>query len=248
MARALYYFEIKYNNMKTYLSISLLIISFFGFAQTYIHGIPYVEVTGEGKMEVVPDKIVLSIGIRENQKTKETVEQMEEKMRMALEGLGINTKEALAILDFNSAYGYAYRQGIRTSKQYELTITNPDVVSQVYAKLEEQGISNISLQDVTHSKLSEFEQQVKLDAVKSAKFKAEGMAGQLDQKVGKTLFIQEKYKYLPSEYLSRAHYYRAEMYATGAISRASSGPEYLPELNFNKIELAYTVLVRFEIL
>ena len=97
--------------------------------------------------------------------------------------------------------------------------------------------------------MSEFEQQVKLDAIKSAKFKADGMLAQLDQKVGKTLFIQEKGKFLPSEYfVEPSSYYRARMNATGAISRAASGPEYyLPELSFKKIELAYNILVRFEI-
>ena len=97
--------------------------------------------------------------------------------------------------------------------------------------------------------MSEFEQQVKLDAIKSAKFKADGMLAQLDQKVGKTLFIQEKGKFLPSEYFAESpSYYRAQMNATGAISRGASGPKYyLPELSFKKIELAYNILVRFEI-
>jgi uncharacterized protein YggE len=236
--------------MKITLSLFLLLTSYLSYSQTYIHGTPYVEVTGEGKMEVVPDKIVLGINVSEYQKSKETLEDRELKMRTALEELGINTKEALGILDFSSDYSYWNRRDIKMTKQYSLTLTDPDVVSDVYVKLEEIGISSISLLEVTHSQMSVYEQQVKLDAIKSAKYKADGMLAQLDQKVGKTLFIQEKGKFLPSEYfVDQSSYYRAQMNATGAISRGVSGPEYyLPELSFRKIELAYNILVRFEIL
>lgn len=236
--------------MKITLFALLTVLSLVAFSQTYIHGTPYVEVTGEGKMEVIPDKIVLAININEYQKSKETLLDREEKMRTALEDLGIDTKETLAILDFKSDYSYYNRRDIKMTKMYSLTLTNPDIVSKVYVKLEEIGISNITLSEVTHSKMNEYEQQVKLEAVKSAKFKADGMLAQLDQKVGKTLFIQEKGKFLPSEYFADASsYYRAQMNATGAVSRGASGPEYyLPELSFKKIELAYNVLVRFEIL
>jgi uncharacterized protein YggE len=202
-------------------------------------------------MEVIPDKIVLSIHVSEFEKSKETIEDREVKMREVLEGIGINTKESLSVLDFNS--GYKYGRSIKSSKEYELTLNEPSIVPAVYLKLEEINISNISVVEITHSKLKEYEQKVKLEAVKSAKVKSDGMLAQLDQKVGKTLFIQEKGKYLPSEYFQEysARDYRTRMNATGAISRGSSGPEYdypIPELSFRKIELAYNVLIRFEIL
>lgn len=237
--------------MKIIILFSALLLSTIVQSQNFIHGTPYIEVTGEGTLDVIPDKIVIRIKLSEYDRKKEPVEEREIKMREVLESIGINTTDELAVLDFDSNYGYAFGRSIRSSKQYELTLNNPELVSTVFLKLEEIDISNLDIVEVTHSKLGEYEQLVKFEAVKSAKSKADGMLEQLGQEVGKTLFIEEKEKFLPSEYFQNysRYAYSNRMNGTGAVSRSVSDTSYeMPVLSFKKIELAYNVLVRFEIL
>lgn len=227
--------------MKNLLIVTFCLFSFAALAQEEIniHNVPYIEVTGEGKLEVVPDEIYLSIYINEADKGTKSMEQLERDMIKELKKLGIETSERLKVLDFSSDLrNRVIGQKINTSKQYELFLTDTKNVPLVFANLEKIGISNINLTRVDHSKREELELDVKVLAVRSAKEKAEKMLGELGNKVGKPLYIQE-----------RNGGYRQQN--DQAMMRSSRN--YLPEeknfadLDFRTIVLQYGVQVRFGI-
>lgn len=226
--------------MKKILLILTLITSNFLYAQDEknIHNVPYIEVTGEGKMEVNPDEIYLSIFINEADRGKLSMEKLEKDMLKRLEAIGISIDEQLKVLNFNSGFrNRVLGQKINTSKRYELILKETKQVPQVFAELERLNISNINLTHVDHSERESLEMDVKVAAVRSAKEKAQRMLEELGNEVGQPLLIQE---------VSRGYYPRNARQESLSYS-ISADTETLPDLDFRTITIQYSVQVRFAI-
>ena len=224
--------------MKKVLLILTLITSNFLFSQDEknIHNVPYIEVTGQGKMEISPNEIYLSIFINEADRGKLSMEKLENDMLKRLAAIGIDTDKRLKVLNFNSGFrNRVLGQKINTSKRYELLLKETKQVPLVFTELEKLNISNINLTRVDHSDRESLEMDVKVAAVRSAKEKAERMLAELGSKAGKPLYIQE---------VNRGYYPRnTEMRAASfAIENES-----LPDLDFRTITFQYSVQVRFAI-
>lgn len=227
--------------MKNLLTLILCTLSLAVFSQDEIniHNVPYIEVTGDGKLEVVPDEIYLSIYINEADKGTKSMEQLEKEMIKALEKLGIETSERLKVLDFTSDFkNRVIGQKINTSKQYELFLSDTKNVPPVFSNLEKIGISNINLIRVDHSQREELELDVKVLAVRSAKEKADKMLGELGNKVGKPLYIQERNVGYRQQY--------DQVRIRGTASFASEEQSFA-DLDFRTMVLQYGVQVRFGI-
>ncbi len=225
--------------MKKVLLILTLISSNFLFSQDEknIHNVPYIEVTGQGKMEISPNEIYLSIFINEADRGKLSMEKLEKDMLKRLTSLGIDTDKQLKVLSFNSGFrNRVLGQKINTSKRYELMLQKTKQVPQVFAELERLNISNINLIRVDHSERETLEIEVKVAAVRSAKEKAEQMLAELGKKVGDPLFIQE---------FNRRNYGFQDEFAARTSSFAET--ESLPDLDFRTIVIQYNIQVRFAI-
>ncbi|MBT3241861.1 MAG: SIMPL domain-containing protein [Bacteroidetes bacterium] len=231
--------------MRTKLSLILVLISTLSFAQETKNFIdkPYMEVTGKGELEVTPDEIYLSIKLKEaDNKGKESVEALEKKMVLKLKALGIDVEEALSIMDFSSNFrSYWLRKtNILTSKEYQLLVKDGTTAGQVFMELEKLGISNISIVKVDHSKIDQLRNDVKVKAIQAAKDKASMLAKGIGQSAGKAIYIQE---------LNTGYYPRNTM-ATNIRVKAFAELEeqdFMPEIEFEKIKLEYSILVRFEL-
>ena len=231
--------------MRTKLSLILVLISTLSFAQETKNFIdkPYMEVTGKGELEVTPDEIYLSIKLKEaDNKGKESVEALEKKMVLKHKALGIDVEEALSIMDFSSNFrSYWLRKtNILTSKEYQLLVKDGTTAGQVFMELEKLGISNISIVKVDHSKIDQLRNDVKVKAIQAAKDKASMLAKGIGQSAGKAIYIQE---------LNTGYYPRNTM-ATNIRVKAFAELEeqdFMPEIEFEKIKLEYSILVRFEL-
>ena len=108
-------------------------------------------------------------------------------------------------------------------------------------ELEKAGISNISIDRVDHSQLEKLRREVKINAVKAAKEKADAFAEAVGQKAGRALYISES---------GGGYYPRLSAVANVSFKAASvmdAGEEMAPVLDFEKIPLKHSVLVRFEL-
>lgn len=205
---------------------------------------PYMEVTGKAELEVTPDEIYLTIRINEgDNKAKQSVEELEKAMIKTLILLDIDVEKDLTIVDFSSNFkNYLLkRTAILTAKQYQLKVTDGKTTAAVFTELEKIGISNISIDRVGHSKMDELRNEVKVMAIKAAKQKASLLAEAIGQKAGNALYIQE----LGNGYYPRVQ--RAGNMMMKAVAEASP-EEPLPDIEFEKIKLEYSILVRFELL
>lgn len=204
----------------------------------------YVEVTGTVEKEIVPDEIYLRIVISEKDKGKKTVEQQEKEMVRILENLGIDVRKDLSIADVSSNFKsyFLKRTAIQTSKNYQLLLHGTQKLGNLLVALEGAGISNISVDRVDHSRLEELRRECKVEAVKMAKEKAQAYAEALGQQIGRALYINE----YNTGYTGRSVMY-SNMKVRGLAGVMEEADEAMPEIDFEKIPLKASILVRFEL-
>ena len=181
------------------LVISLFASSVFAQAQKNFIDQNYIEVKGKANLEVVPDEIYVNIHLDENDtRQNESIEKLEEQMFAALKKLGINLEKQLSVADYsgNLQSHFLRRKNIKKAKDFQLLLHDANTLAKVFVELDKMKISNIFVAKVDHSKIEEYRQQVKVDAVKAGKAKAKALAEAIDQSVGRAIYINELNSYL----------------------------------------------------
>ncbi len=230
--------------MKTKLFVLFLILSAPGFSQSGEKNFidqNYIQVMGKAEMEVVPDLIDLKIIIDENDvRGKTTISELEKLMLEKLTRIGIDLKKDLAVRDLASNFKshLILKNEIILSKEYILTVHDGKTAATVFLELEKIGVSNISVEKLDHSQMETFRQEVKINAVKAAKQKAEYMTLAIGQSAGRALYIEELE--IP------VYYPRTSNIMLRGAAKDESIAE-VPDIEFDKIKLEYSVLVRFEL-
>ncbi|MBX5439132.1 MAG: SIMPL domain-containing protein, partial [Thermoflavifilum sp.] len=155
---------------------------------------PYLEVSGTADTLVTPDEIYLHIQISEaDTKGKTSVEELERKMVDALKSLGINTEKDLVTSDLASNFQSYFLRGkqILKSKDYQLKVSTAVQATQVLMRLEDIGISNVSVDRVDYSKMEQVRNAMLSRAIDEAHAKALALVMPLHQHIGKAIHIAE---------------------------------------------------------
>lgn len=208
----------------------------------------YIEVTGYAEKEITPNRIFLKILINEKDIKGQDLEQVEKSMIAKLKDIGVDVSKDLVIKDFISNFKnyWILKSDIVLIKEYQLLVYEARIAGRVFTELEKLGISNISIERLDHNEIEKFRQEVKVEAIKSAKEKADALTEAIDQQSGRALYILE---------------YGNNMNMTGALQGKAAGimirgmadesaygskaPD--PDIEFEKIKIAYTIMVRFEL-
>lgn len=198
----------------------------------------YIEVTGKAQLSVVPDLIYIKIVLSEKDtKNRVPVAALEAQMISKFQEIGIDAKKDLKLNDLLSFYRgkMLSKSDVILTKEYLLTVHDAATASKVFLELEKIDISNVSIDHFDHSQITEFRKEVKINAIKAGKEKAEALTKAVGQNIGRAIFIQEVDG---NFYDSKANYVRGELYYKdgGGV-----------DLDFEKIKLEYTILVRFEL-
>ena len=235
--------------MKTTLALFLLaIFSLNVAAQTTVlnplESTPYIEVTGDGEMEFVPDEIFISFTLKERfgGKTKITIEEQERDLKQKLQKINFDLKN-LTLADASADYTKIIRnkKDVIASKYFQIKIDRVSVVDQIFTILDEVKVFDADIFKTSHSKIEQFRKDVKIMAIKAAKEKAAYMLEAIGEKVGKPLYIVERETFDPES---------QPMMLRGVANlkmEDAAGQEELPELSFKKIKLKYKVFARFAI-
>jgi len=188
---------------KLIFSVILIILSGFTFAQSGEKNFidqPYIDVSGTAEMEIIPDMIYLRITINETDtKGKVSLEVLENKMKQRLVDLGIDVAKDLSVEDLSSNYikYFLKEKDVVASREYVLLVHDASTAGKAVKALSEENISNISLLNIDHSQMAQKRFDLRLEALKTAKVKAEAMAESIWQSVGKAIYITENNSYLP---------------------------------------------------
>lgn len=182
-----------------YISLILLtsLLTFQSYSQTknFIDQ-PYIETTARVDTLVKPDVIYLNILISEkDERNRISVEELENKMIIKLESLGINLKKQLTLSDLASNFKkyFLKKREILKNKTYKLKVFDANTAGNVLVGLEEIGISNVSLGKTEYSKIEELKLSLNSQAVEKAKNQANSLVKPLNQKVGIAIHISDKY-------------------------------------------------------
>ena len=204
--------------------------------QTSVMDQPYIEVSGQAEVEVVPDKIYVQITIDGDSKGQETVLKQEKEMVQRFDALGIDVEKKLVVQElFNSALK---SNKVTTFKMYRLEVNSATQLAHVFQALQAIGIAQAEIESVDVSNKEELIQKIRAEAAQNARQNALVLANALGQELGKALYVQD-YSTSPYEYMNMS----TRDYAVSEVREVVA--EAAPVLEFQKVTLNSSVRVRF---
>ena len=128
---------------------------------------------------------------------------------------------------------------VATAK-YQLQLGSAAEVSKVWQALDNLGISNVSILKVSHSKIDQYKEQVRVEAMQNAKQSAQTLAQAIGQSVGKCFYIYDSNNNVMPVFYDNMAVMRSAKAAGLAEDAAADEP-----LDFKTIKLQYNVQAKF---
>jgi uncharacterized protein len=197
-----------------------------------------IEVTGSAEKLITPNEFTFKITLFERVENREklTIEKQEERLKTELASIGVDVQKDLTIADISSVFTKLRRKkDVVGSKEYQLKMYDLTKIEKLQQVADKLDLNRFDLVEATHSDLLKFRKETKMEAVKAAKSKAEYMLEAIGEAIGKPIFVQEVV--YNGDYNSRSN----------MILPGSDEFKMDDLLNFSKIKLRFSVLVRFEI-
>lgn len=200
----------------------------------------FIQTNGRAELEVTPDEFYLQIIINErDSKGKISVESQQREMVAALKRLGIDVDRQLKVANLSSEF-YKKNTSVATAK-YQLQLGTSDEVARAWQALGDLGISDVSILKVSHSKLDQYKEQVRAEAIRNARANAATLAEAIGQTIGKCFYIYDSNSgVLPTYYDNAVLMRSAKAYGTAEGAVAEEEP-----LAFKTIRLEYNVQAKF---
>jgi uncharacterized protein YggE len=240
----------KPEHMKHLILGLLLPITFAAFSQNSEKNFidqNYIEVTGKAEMDIIPDLVYLKIILSDkDNKNKQSLDETEKSMLNKLTEIGIDLTKDLSLKDFVSNFKLYWisKSDIILTKEYQLIVHDTKTLQKVFFDLQKLGISNVSIDKLDHSNIEQFRKEVKLNATRAAKDKAESLTSAINQTIGKAIYIQE----LDNQYSNALQGKVAGVNVRiRGVSSDYSSESSMPDIEFEMINLQYSILVRFEL-
>jgi len=209
-------------------------------AQKNFLDVNYIEVTGTANKEIIPDMIYLNIVINEKDNKDKPINEQEKALVEKLKSIGIDVAKDLSMQDMDSYFKSRFlkKKDILLSRNYQLLVHDGKTAAKVFTELEKIDISNISVAKIDHSKITELRKEVRANAIKAAKEKAEYITKAVGQTIGKAIYIE-----VTNENEPRPMRVNNMMYKTEVATEES----YEPDIDFKTIKIESSILVRFEL-
>lgn len=226
------------------LSVLMLFSILFANSQTknFIDQ-PFIEVSGTADTLVTPNEIYIRILLSEKDtRDRVSIEELEQKMVVALKGLGLDTEKDLTTSDMTSNFKFYLLKSkdVIKTKIYTLKVTEAVTASKVFMKLEEIGISNTSIERVDHSDLDNLKNKMRTNAIIDAKKRAIALTQPLNQTVGAAINIVDTDNNVSQQLQGRV----ASIQIRG-ISSFNDKYEDLPKIEFEKIKVTASINAKF---
>lgn len=198
----------------------------------------YVQVTGSAEREIEPDEFYLAVTINErDSKGKISIEQQQRGMVAALKKLGVDVAAQLKVSDLSSEF-FKRKTSVATAR-YELRLGSAAEVVAVWQALDALGISEVAIERVSHSRIRELKEEVRVEAIRNARQKAAMLAEAIGQQVGRCFYI-----YDPNNDVTPRYYGNSLQVRSVVFADADYEAKELP-LDFKTIRLEYSVQTKF---
>lgn len=207
-----------------------------------------INVTGTAEMNIVPDQIYVQIDLREYDKknvSKVDIETIRNNFLSACKSLGIADTN-ISVQSYSGWDGnyWWYKKNkkqnpdMKAGISYWVKLNNTNMIDQLVNKLDDEATQNFFIAKVDYSKMDELKKQLKIEAIKAAKAKAEYLAAAINENIGEAITINE-----PNEVnFPRPVYANMMLKSTVAEQQDQSAPM---NVDFKKMDLKYEVNVIF---
>lgn len=223
---------------------ALLILSMMFMTLSHaqeVKQIPQINVSGEGKVKVVPDQatIVATVETKGNN-AKDVKRQNDQQMEAVLKMI---KKMNLAPSDYktqrvslNPQYDYEKKKrSYNATQTIEILLRDLSIYDELMEGLVDQGINRIDNVTFQSSKLAQYQSDARKLAMKEAKMKAEDYVSVLGQKVGRALTISD----------NSQTYYPQPVYAAMKMESMADGAGPRETLAIGEINITANVSVSF---
>ena len=197
-----------------------------------------IEVTGVAEMEVEPDEIIFSIGIKADNKNQ--LADSEKLLFETLKNNGVKNED----IKFKSMYQNLYSKTTKFTKSFQFKVNAKTNVSKLFEDLNQKWVSNLNIAEIKNTKIADFRKAVKINALKAAKEKADYLLGSINKKTGDAIEIVEIEDYMSDSIMPVA--YRSKM-ANVQLESADQSMDYSFD-NIENINLKYSIKTKYEIL
>jgi uncharacterized protein YggE len=178
-----------------------------------------ISVTGSAEMEVIPDEIYVQVDLREYKKKGEDKVDIEK-----IKADFLNYCKAVGIIESNisvaSFDGYNMANIWRRRKKdpellasisYQIKFGSTKLIDDLVNMLDDQATNNFRITKATHSKISDYRKQLKIQAVKAAKEKALYLTEAVNEQLGQAVEISEPLESVSSDVISSYYNNKSKM-------------------------------------
>ena len=204
----------------------------------------FISVNGYSEKEVSPDIIYVSVTIREYftdnaQKHKAPIDELEKNFLRTVYDTGIPASN----ISIEGISGYANwephkkNENFLASKRYQIKLVDLDKMNTLMTQVDPKAVSSIYVSGYDYSHMADLKRQLRTEAMLDAKIKASYMLEALEERAGPVLEVEEQQG---DQSGIRPLFMARSMVADGQASQA-------PDLEFKKVKVSSTVVVKFEI-
>ena len=236
---------------KTLFAVALLFCLQNAMAQNTPNPFPKtITITGSAEMEIIPDEIYVNVELREYQKkgeSKKDLETIKTQFLQTCRNVGIpdSCVSIASYSGFNNYYWWKRNKkknpDLFATITYQIKFKNSGLMDNLIDQLDDEATQNFMIVSLSHSKMTEFRKQLKIEAVKAAKEKGIYLTEAIGEKLGAAITISEPAEFQPYPLHGRM---------LGIVSNAlyevkADGADKVQEVDFKKLKLKYDVTIVF---
>ena len=203
---------------------------------------PFVEVTGTAYREIEPNEIYVTIRLKEfeENRQKTSLEKLEKDFYDAMKSAGIDRKR-IELADVGSDLEKFRRKDKEAfrEKTFQIKLTSAAELEKFIEKLSPVKVDSVNVTRLHHSDYEKIKLELKIEALKAARSKAEALVQSIGSQIGKPLLIRDFDFGQPyMEMNANVRMYKAQ----ADMGQADEEP-----IAFRKIKMQAQITAQFEI-
>ena len=225
--------------MKRLILAPFLFLPFFLSAQENFKE-PFIEVTGTAYREIEPNEIYVTIRLKEFEENRQKIslEKLEKDFYNAVKEAGIDRKR-VELADAGSDLEKFRRKDKEAfrEKTFQIKLTSATELEKFIEKLSPVKVDSVDVTRLHHSDYEKIKLELKVEALKAARSKAETLVQSIGAGIGKPLMVRDFD--FPQPYM--------EMNANVRMFKAEDQGVTQEPIGFRKIKMQAQITAQFEI-
>lgn len=197
----------------TFIAI-ILLLSIQALSQDKTQDRKTIEVKGWAEKEIIPDEIYFRIALKEYKdgSRKIDINRLEAQLVEAVKKLQIDADNLQAENMYGHNWDWKKKEAgeFLATKSFIIKLENVKQLNDLIGSLDARGVHSSGINEYSHSKMDEYQKELKIEAIQAAKEKAKYLLVAIDEELGRALEIQEIEYGRPQPMYQRAMSYNKE--------------------------------------